>query len=50
MLLLFSCSTYRNTPTGLMVEFIRDTDGVKIMDLKPEFTWIVPQEARSDCL
>jgi len=46
MLLLFSCSNIE-TPNGLMVEFIRDTDGIKIMDLKPEFTWIVPQEAVS---
>jgi hypothetical protein len=29
-------------PYGLMVEFIREPEGVRIMDLKPEFTWIVP--------
>ncbi len=29
-------------PSGLMVEFIRDPQNVKILDLKPEFTWIVP--------
>lgn len=32
-------------PTGLMTEFIRDPAGVKIMDLQPEFTWIVPTKA-----
>ncbi len=32
-------------PTGLMVEFIREPQNVKILDLKPEFTWIVPQKA-----
>ncbi|MCU0457064.1 MAG: family 78 glycoside hydrolase catalytic domain [Bacteroidales bacterium] len=30
------------TPYGLMVEFIREPSGVLIMDLRPEFTWIVP--------
>ena len=44
MLLLLSCSNIE-TPNGLMVEFIRDTEGVKIMDLRPEFSWIVTQEA-----
>jgi alpha-L-rhamnosidase len=34
-------------PSGLMVEFIRDPSIVKIMDLIPEFTWIVPSEAVS---
>lgn len=33
-------------PSGLMVEFIRDPAGVRIMDLKPEFTWIVPVTAQ----
>ncbi len=46
ILLLFSCSNIE-TPDGLMIEFIRDPDGVRIMDLKPEFTWIVPQGAMS---
>lgn len=32
-------------PSGLMVELIRDPSSVKIMDLNPEFTWIVPQQA-----
>jgi hypothetical protein len=34
-----------DSPSGLMVEFIREPQYVKILDLKPEFTWIVPQEA-----
>jgi hypothetical protein len=34
-----------SAPSGLMVEFIRDPSGVPVMDLKPEFTWIVPAEA-----
>jgi alpha-L-rhamnosidase len=33
------------SPTGLMVEFIREPQNVKILDLKPEFSWIVPQKA-----
>jgi alpha-L-rhamnosidase len=36
-----------NRPFGLMVEFIRDPADVRIMDLKPEFSWIVPAEAES---
>jgi hypothetical protein len=34
-----------NAPSGLMIEFIRQPEDVPIMDLKPEFTWIVPQAA-----
>jgi alpha-L-rhamnosidase len=33
------------SPSGLMVEFIRQPAGVPILDLKPEFSWIVPPEA-----
>jgi alpha-L-rhamnosidase len=32
-------------PYGLMVEFIRDTEGVSILDSRPEFSWIVPRKA-----
>ncbi|MBE3087283.1 MAG: alpha-L-rhamnosidase [Bacteroidetes bacterium] len=32
-------------PAGLMVEFIRKPENVKIFDLKPEFSWIVPLNA-----
>ncbi|MCE5346785.1 MAG: alpha-L-rhamnosidase [Bacteroidales bacterium] len=35
-----------DSPSGLMVEFIREPGNVKILDLKPEFTWIVPQKAK----
>ena len=35
-----------NSPSGLMVEFIREPEKVKILDLKPEFTWIIPQKAK----
>ncbi len=34
-----------DTPTGLMIEFIREPDGVLIMDPEPEFSWIVPAKA-----
>ncbi len=35
----------KKTPSGLMVEFIREPAGVRIMDLKPEFSWILPSTA-----
>ncbi len=35
-----------NSPSGLMVEFIREPEKVKILDLKPEFTWIIPLKAK----
>jgi alpha-L-rhamnosidase len=34
-----------DAPTGLMVEFIREPSNVPVMDLKPEFSWIVPTRA-----
>lgn len=34
-----------DSPIGLMVEFIREPENVKILDLKPEFSWIVPVNA-----
>jgi len=36
---------YSGIPTGLTVEYIRDPRGTRIIDSKPEFSWIVPQEA-----
>jgi len=42
-----ACNNYQHIPSGLMTEFIRDPGSVRIMDLKPEFTWIVPQGAKS---
>ncbi len=40
-----SCISDSDLPSGLMVEFIREPENVKIFDLRPEFTWIVPQKA-----
>ncbi len=40
-----SYSPCSDCPSGLMVEFIREPGNVKILDLKPEFSWIVPQKA-----
>lgn len=34
-------------PYGLMVEFIREPSGVRILDQQPEFSWIVPDDAKS---
>lgn len=36
---------YSGVPTGLTVENIRDPRFTKIIDSKPEFNWIVPNEA-----
>lgn len=36
---------YSGTPHGLTVEYIREPSGTKIIDPKPEFSWIVPTEA-----
>ena len=36
---------YSGIPTGLTVEYIRDPRFTKIIDNKPEFSWIVPKEA-----
>ena len=33
------------SPAGLMVEFIREPEQVLISDPKPEFSWIVPDDA-----
>ncbi|WP_418262486.1 sulfatase-like hydrolase/transferase [Flavobacterium faecale] len=38
---------YRNSPTDLTVELIRDPSGsVKVLDTKPEFGWTVPLESK----
>jgi alpha-L-rhamnosidase len=34
-----------DSPSGLMVEFIRQPEDVPVMDLRPEFSWIVPPDA-----
>jgi alpha-L-rhamnosidase len=36
---------YSGIPTGLTVEYIRNPRFTKIIDSKPEFSWIVPKEA-----
>ena len=36
---------YSGIPTGLTVEYIRDPRFTKIIDSKPEFSWVVPKEA-----
>jgi arylsulfatase A-like enzyme len=36
---------YSGIPSGLTVEFIREPRFTKIIDSKPEFSWIVPEEA-----
>ncbi len=36
----------QNAPTGLMTEFIREPAGVPVLDLNPEFSWIVPSGAK----
>jgi len=36
---------YSGVPTGLTVEYIRDPRFIKIIDSKPEFSWVVPKEA-----
>ena len=45
VLLPGATKTVTNSPSGLMVEFIREPDNVQILDLKPEFSWIVPTDA-----
>lgn len=39
--------TETDGPSGLMVEFIRNPGQVRILDSKPEFSWIVPDDAES---
>jgi alpha-L-rhamnosidase len=51
ILILFSFLAYAKytaliAPSGLMVEFISKPEEIKILDLKPEFTWIVPVKAK----
>lgn len=44
---LLSAGQVNNTeiPGGLMVEFIRESGQVPILDPQPEFSWIVPEKA-----
>ena len=47
-IILITCknSSGPDHPSGLMVEFIRETENVPVMDMKPEFSWIVPTDAK----
>ena len=45
MLAFTACRTGVEKPTGLMTEFIRHPENVRILDSKPEFTWIIPDKA-----
>jgi hypothetical protein len=47
LLLQGSMKSSLEPPTGLMVEFIREPEKVKILDSKPEFSWIVPVKTGS---
>lgn len=44
-LILELSDEYSQGPYNLAVEWIRDTEGVKIIDNKPEFGWVVPNQA-----
>jgi alpha-L-rhamnosidase len=46
---IFSGTKYPGSdfPEGLMVEFIRNPVNVKILDLNPEFSWIVPLKSKA---
>ena len=46
LIILYSCGIKNYVPTGLMVEFIRQSEQTKILDSKPEFSWIVPDEVK----
>lgn len=37
---------FAGAPVGLTVEYIRKSQGVKIIDSKPEFSWIIPTQAK----
>jgi len=38
---------FATPPSGLSVEFIKNTTGLKIIDSKPEFNWTIPVSAKS---
>ena len=44
---LSACNSNETKPTGLMVEFIRETKHVYVLDARPEFTWIVPDNFKN---
>ena len=46
LILIAGCNFSNDVPYGLMVEFIRQPEYVQILDSKPEFSWIVPTQAK----
>jgi len=46
-LILELSDEYSKGPSNLIVEWIRNTTGVKIIDFKPEYGWVVPDGAVS---
>ncbi len=44
IIFLSGCNV-NDIPSGLMIEFIREPEHVVVHDLKPEFSWIVPDRA-----
>ncbi len=44
-LIPFAGKPINESPSGLMVEFIREPQYVSILDPRPEFSWIVPDNA-----
>jgi arylsulfatase A-like enzyme len=46
-LILELSDEYSSGPSSLIVEWIRNTDGVTIIDTKPEYGWVVPDGAGS---
>ncbi|RTE53892.1 DUF4976 domain-containing protein [Arenibacter aquaticus] len=46
-LILELSDEYSKGPSNLIVEWIRDTNGVTIIDSKPEYGWVVPKGAVS---
>jgi hypothetical protein len=44
---LLQCKPDEPKPTGLMIEFIREPGRVSILDDQPEYTWIVPENIKT---
>jgi hypothetical protein len=44
-LIPISCKPGNDRPSGLMIEFIREPELIKILDSNPEFSWIVPEKS-----
>ena len=46
-LMAFNCTQQSSSPTGLMVDLLRQPSEAVITDPKPEFSWIMPAEIQS---